>query len=147
MKRLFDEHIVRNTRSLDGAWRIKRDDGNVGITEEWYKCALNGESVTVPSTWNTYGGLLTYEGAVWYEKEFYNVGGTLRLVFEGVMTECDVWLDGEHIGYHYGGFSAFDFIIPDTKTGACRLTLRVCNSFTMSNSVLPVSMISSTITT
>lgn len=129
MKRLFDEHIVRNTRSLDGAWRIKRDDGNVGITEEWYKCALDGESVTVPSTWNTYGGLLTYEGAVWYEKEFYNAGGTLRLVFEGVMTECDVWLDGEHIGYHYGGFSAFDFIIPDTAAGTRRLTLRVDNRF------------------
>ena len=129
MKRLFDEHIVRNTRSLDGTWRFKCDKDDVGVDEVWYKNALDGESVTVPSAWNTYSGLLTYEGAVWYEKEFYNVGGALRLVFEGVMTECDVWLDGEHIGYHYGGFTAFDFIIPDTTAGLCRLTLRVSNSF------------------
>ena len=129
MKRLFDEHVKRSTRSLDGAWKFKCDKEDVGRGEEWFKRELDGESVTVPSVWNTYRGLLTYEGAVWYEKKFYSVGGTLRLVFEGVMTECDVWLDGEHIGYHYGGFSAFDFIIPDTAEGECRLTLRVYNRF------------------
>ena len=129
MKRLFDEHIIRNVRSLDGAWKFKCDKDDVGKEAEWFSHELFGETVTVPSVWNSYKDYLTYEGAFWYEKKFYNHGGTLRLVFEGVMTECDVWLDGEHIGYHYGGFSAFDFIIPDTMAGACRLTLRVCNSF------------------
>lgn len=129
MKRLFDEHIIRKTRTLDGAWKFKTDELDVGLSEKWFSRGLGGESVSVPSVWNTYRGLLAYEGAAWYEKEFYSAGGTLRLVFEGVMTECDVWLDGEHLGYHYGGFSAFDFIIPDTKEGVCRLTLRVDNRF------------------
>ena len=129
MRRLFDEHIIRKTRTLDGAWKFKCDKGDVGKGEEWFSRELGGEAVTVPSVWNSYKDYLTYEGAFWYEKKFYNQGGTLRLVFEGVMTECEAWLDGEYLGYHYGGFSAFDFIIPDTRAGEARLTLRVDNRF------------------
>ena len=45
------------------------------------------------------------------------------------MTECKVWLDGEYLGYHYGGFCQFDFIIPDLKAGVHKLVLKVDNSF------------------
>ena len=129
MPRLFREHIKRNVTSLDGEWRIKMDDDDVGIENKWF-CALpDSEGATVPSVWNTKPGWLTYEGAVWYEKKFYFTGGTMRLLFEAVMTEATVWLDGSELGYHYGGFTAFDFTVYDVEEGYHTLTVRADNRF------------------
>ena len=129
MLRLFDEHIKRPTRSLDGAWKFKVDKENIGVSESWFLGLKEAETVTVPSVWNEKTGLLEYEGACWYEKRFYTEGGTLRFLFGGVMTDAAVWLDGEKIGSHYGGFCAFDIIKQEVSEGFHTLSLRVDNSF------------------
>ena len=129
MARLFDEHKVRQVRSLDGAWKFSTDEENIGIDAEWSKALPSQDTVIVPSVWNTKWGLLEYEGACWYERSFYTDGGTLRFVFGAVMTEARVYLDGEEIGYHYGGFCQFEIIARDVKAGDHTLTLRVDNSF------------------
>ena len=127
--RLFDEHKKRKSASLDGAWRFLTDPRGVG-DEKGYKNGLpEGETVIVPSVWNTESGLLEYEGIAWYEKKFYSEGGCLRFHFGAVMTECQVFLDGELLGSHYGGFCEFDFITPDVERGEHRLTLKVDNRF------------------
>ena len=128
-KRLFDEHRIRKTQSLDGAWKFKTDKDNEGIKGEWFNGIEGGVTVTVPSVWNTQWGLLEYEGAAWYERSFYTNGGTLRFCFGGVMTEAKVWLDGVFLGEHYGGFCEFDFIARNVICGEHRLTIRVDNSF------------------
>lgn len=128
-KRLFDEHRIRKTVSLDGAWKFKTDTENSGLESKWYLGLENAETVTVPSVWNTQLGLLEYEGAAWYERSFYSEGGTLRFCFGGVMTEAAVWLDGVLLGEHYGGFCEFDLIARGVTQGEHRLTLRVDNSF------------------
>ena len=128
MARLFDDHIKRYSRSLNGAWSFKVDAQGVGKDEKWFLGLKNPETVNIPSVWNTELGLLGYEGACWYEKNFY-FDGNLRLHFGAVMTECEVWLDGNYIGNHYGGFCEFSFTIPDVKAGEHRLTLLVNNSF------------------
>lgn len=124
MHRLFTEHIIRNVQSLDGIWKFAIDPEDVGERQNWQQKLPGGEQVTVPSVWNSQLGLLEYEGAAWYEKEFYTQGGCLRLVFDAVMTEADVWLDGKKLGYHYGGFTQFSFIVPDVGPGWHRLTVR-----------------------
>ncbi len=129
MIRLFDEHIKRPVLVLDGAWKFKVDNKAVGVDEGWFSSLSEAETVTVPSVWNEKLGLLEYEGACWYEKQFYTEGGTLRFVFGGVMTDARVWLDGEEIGSHYGGFCAFEIIKRDVKAGYHTLSLRVDNSF------------------
>ena len=111
MQRLFTDHILRKTETLNGTWNFRIDPENRGVEEKWYLGLSDSEPVTVPSVWNTQFGLLTYCGAAWYEKRFHTEGGCLRFCFEGVMTEADVWLDGVHLGYHYGGFCQFDFIV------------------------------------
>jgi beta-glucuronidase len=73
--------------------------------------------------------MLEYEGAVWYEKQFYTEGGTLRFNFGAVMTYAKVYLDGEYLGDHYGGFCRFDFIVRDVTAGAHTLTVKADNSF------------------
>lgn len=128
MARLFDEHIKRAVRSLNGAWLFKTDKDKVGKDEAWYLGLSDAVTVNIPSVWNTELGLLGYEGICWYEKSFY-FEGNLRLNFGAVMTECEVWFDGEYIGNHYGGFSEFSFIIPSVCAGEHRLTLMVDNSF------------------
>ncbi len=127
--RLFDEHKKRKSASLDGAWRFLTDSNYVG-DEKGYKNGLpEGETVIVPSVWNTESGLLEYEGIAWYEKKFYTEGGCLRFHFGAVMTECQVFLDGAPLGEHYGGFCEFDFIVPDVESGDHRLTVKVDNRF------------------
>lgn len=129
MSRLFCEHIKRQVLSLDGAWNFCVDKEDIGIREGWEKGLKDCETVSVPSVWNEEKGLLEYEGAAWYEKKFYSAGGTLRFCFGAVMTEVDVWLDGEKLGYHYGGFTQFDFIVNDVAEGWHTISLRVDNRF------------------
>lgn len=129
MLRMFSEHCIRESISLDGAWRFSTDPSDVGAAEGWYNGLRKYESAIVPSVWNTTLGLLDYEGAAWYERDFYTAGGTLRFCFGAVMTQADVWLDGVRIGSHYGGFCQFSLIVPSVSAGMHKLTVRVDNSF------------------
>ena len=129
MQRLFTDHILRKTETLNGIWDFRVDPENRGVEEKWFLGLKNAEPVTVPSVWNTQMGLLEYCGAAWYEKRFHTQGGCLRFVFEAVMTEADVWLDGVHLGYHYGGFCQFEHIAEEVAPGFHTLSVRVDNHF------------------
>ena len=129
MKRNFDEHVKRYTTPLDGAWKFSTDKHLVGEREKWFIGLPSYETAEVPSVWNEYSGLLDYEGICWYEREFSFGGGTLRLEFGAVMTYAKVWLDGEYLGDHYGGFTQFSFIVPSVEEGKHRLSVRVDNRF------------------
>ncbi len=129
MARLFDEHTVRRVHSLDGAWGFRKDPEDTGIAQGWNQALPIPETVAVPSVWNTKQGELCYEGVAWYEKRFYTEGGTLRFVFGAVMTDATVYLDGEEICRHYGGFCQFDRVVWGVKEGYHTLTVRVDNRF------------------
>lgn len=133
MKRLFNEHIKRQVQFLDGAWRYCIDMDDIGETQNWMFGLSQYKDTIVPSVWNTEIGLSDYEGIVWYEKDFYFSGEACRVVFEAVMTECNVWLDGEYLGYHYGGFCQFDFIVENLKSGLHKLIVKVDNKFTQTS--------------
>ncbi|MBR7132160.1 MAG: beta-glucuronidase [Clostridia bacterium] len=129
MGRLFSEHFKRRVSCLDGAWKNAVDNKNVGLAENWCCGLPKGKTVMVPSVWNTENDMLSYEGKVWYEKQFFTAEKCIRLVFEGVMTEATVWLDGKLLGTHYGGFSSFNFIVGEVASGVHKLVLCVDNSF------------------
>ncbi|MBQ3088113.1 MAG: beta-glucuronidase [Clostridia bacterium] len=129
MPRIFTDRTKRTIISLDGMWFFKTDSDNVGKSQNFQKGFNDGAEIAIPSVWNTEFGLAEYKGAVWYSKDFYFEGGNLRLNFEAVMTYAEVWLDGEFLGDHYGGFTAFDFYVNNVTTGFHNLTLRVDNSF------------------
>ena len=129
MKRLFDEHEIRNTIDLNGNWLFQADPQRVGETEGWCRGLPKGELVTVPSVWNTELRMLNFEGWGWYEKKFKTVGGTLRLEFGSVMTQAHVWLDGNFVGEHYGAFTQFEFIVNNVSAGEHTLVVRADSSF------------------
>ena len=125
MKRSFDAHQKRECALLSGAWKFLTDPSDCGIACGWMNGLPAGDTVQIPSLWNNELGLLQYDGVAWYEKRFYTKGGVLRFVFESVMTDAVVYLDGRRIKSHYGAFGAFDVIVPDVPEGEHLLTVRV----------------------
>ncbi|MEP2237200.1 MAG: glycoside hydrolase family 2 TIM barrel-domain containing protein [Maribacter sp.] len=71
----------------------------------------------VPGDWNTQmDKLYYYEGTLWYKKDF-NFTPTPNqesfLYFEAVNYEAIVYLNGEKIGKHVGGYTPFQFNVTD----------------------------------
>jgi hypothetical protein len=84
------------------------------------------EEVTVPHTWNAKDVLTEgeryYQGVGWYRTSFTlpsNEPATRTFIrFEGASLVTDVFLNGEYIGKHKGGYSAFCFeLTPFIKRG------------------------------
>jgi len=124
----------RKTTSLDGNWQVIVDPYESGFYDYRYKPSANGYfkdakpksksdlieydfdrsgSLKVPGDWNTQADqLFFYEGTVWYKKSFdYERRPNTRLfVYFGAANYfADVYLNGEKIGQHEGGFTPFNF--------------------------------------
>jgi beta-glucuronidase len=115
----------RTTVSLDGAWRAivdPFDNGKGGFFRN-QKPRSKGDLVeysfdaspvlNVPGDWNTQSEqLMFYEGPVWYRREFnyQKRDGKREFVYFGAANyQATVYLNGEKLGEHEGGFTAFDF--------------------------------------
>lgn len=110
MEHIFKEHSARNTESLNGDWEFCVDFNNKGEEQKWYeKFPKNSRNINVPACWNFENDLFAYFGTAWYKKEFYTEECFLLLEFGAVSGLCKVYLDGEYLGQHYGGWTAFDF--------------------------------------
>lgn len=88
--------------------------------------------IMVPGDWNTQSDkLFFYEGSIWYKKDFtfeVKKGEKLFLYFGAVNYFTNVYLNGEEIGTHEGGFTPFSFDITDkVKNGRNFVVLRVNN--------------------
>ncbi|MCZ8517318.1 beta-glucuronidase [Paenibacillus filicis] len=127
MIRTFRQHILRQTRLLDGLWDFVTDPGNVGQTEEWHKNYPSGSrKLVVPSCWNNELGLFEYIGSAWYRTYFDTAKeSNIRLVFEGILHHADVYVDGRHVGYHFGGYTQFSALLPHLAQGHHELIVRV----------------------
>lgn len=130
----------RSTTSLDGQWQVIMDPYDVGAFDyrgqplknngafyKNYKPQSKSEFVeydfdtsgylNVPGDWNTQReSLLFYEGSVWYKQSFdYAKSPKKRLFlhFGAANYLTSVYLNGEELGQHEGGFTPFDFEITD----------------------------------
>ncbi|MGC4050155.1 MAG: glycoside hydrolase family 2 TIM barrel-domain containing protein [Paludibaculum sp.] len=126
----------RRTTSLNGKWRTIVDpyengyfDFRMQLSREGYFLNLkpkdkadrveydfdSSETLNVPGDWNSQrDSLFFYEGTVWYKKSFdYQLkpGTRVFLHFGGANYETIVFLNGERLGAHVGGFTPFDFEI------------------------------------
>jgi beta-glucuronidase len=126
----------RKTVSLDGQWQTIVDPYESGYYNYRYQPSDNGyfknakpksktdlieydfdssATLNVPGDWNTQSDqLFFYEGTVWYKKSFdYQRKPDTRLfVYFGAANYfADVYLNGEKIGQHEGGFTPFNFEI------------------------------------
>jgi len=88
--------------------------------------------MVIPSDWNTKNGqLFFYEGSVWFKKDFNyakKAGQKTFVYFGAVNYDAKVYLNGEKIGEHIGGFTPFNFDITNkVKDGDNFLIVRVNN--------------------
>jgi len=126
----------RKTLSLDGQWQAIVDPYESGFYNYRYQPSDNGyfknakpksksdlieydfdnsDSLKVPGDWNTQSEqLFFYEGTIWYKKSFdYQRRPNTRLFvyFGAANYQADVYLNGQKIGQHTGGFTPFNFEI------------------------------------
>lgn len=118
---------------LDGAWHFKFDDEEIGILKKWYEGLNDYLEIKVPFTYETsLSGINDHEhhNVVWYERQIELLKEeNYVLNFEGVDYFCQVWLNGQLIGTHKGGYERFSFDIGAyTKLGMNTLTIRVEDS-------------------
>ena len=75
------------------------------------------DEILVPSDWNTQKPeLIYYEGSAWYRTTFdYDLPSNKRLVlyFGGANYQTDVYLNGQKVGMHLGGYDPFNFDITE----------------------------------
>lgn len=86
----------------------------------------------VPGDWNTQmDKLYYYEGTVWYKKDFQYTrkkDELAYLYFEAVNYEAIVYVNGERIGNHVGGYTPFQFEVTDKlKEGNNFVVVKVDN--------------------
>ena len=89
--------------------------------------------LNVPGDWNTQrDSLLFYEGSVWYKRSFNYSKGTKKRTFVhfgAANYMAYVYLNGEELGQHEGGFTPFTFEITDrVRAEGNFLVLRVNNT-------------------
>ncbi len=117
--------------SLNGSWRAIVDPFDNGWSGSFYRDKKPTDKrslveysfdaspvLNVPGDWNTQREpLMFYEGTVWYRREFlYHKREHTRAFvhFGAVNYEASVYLNGENIGNHQGGFTAFNFEVSST---------------------------------
>jgi len=86
--------------------------------------------IDLPGAWNsTQTELRYYDGLVWYRRHFNNQsaeGERAFLHFDGANYKVAVYVNGELVGAHEGGFTAFNFEITQTlRSGDNQITIGV----------------------
>ena len=143
----------RDTRSLNGKWHYIIDPFDNGYFDYRLRVNPNGFGknyqaknkselveynfktsplMQVPGDWNTQREqLFFYEGSIWFQRDFNYTpkpGTKVFLYFGAVNYLCNVYVNGQNVGMHEGGFTPFNFDVTDKlKSGNNFVVLRVNN--------------------
>ena len=101
---------------LSGEYRFAADADGAGEDEGWTAPNFDDSgwtAVTVPHTWGVMQDHSEYDGLAWYRRTFTLPAEAqdahLRLRFEAVFYLARVWLNGQYLGEHEGGYTPFEF--------------------------------------
>ena len=127
--------FVRDTfYNLNGVWQFAFDDDDEGIKKEWFK--NNYElpmNINVPFCYQCEMsgiGDTTIHPVLWYRRSFEIPDNmqkkNILLRFGAVDDTCSVFVNGQMVGMHEGGYTPFEFdITPYLHEGTNDLCLRV----------------------
>jgi len=135
--RLFRTTSTRTQISLGGFWDFVTDAKGTGETLMYFERFPDPETALwVPGTWNAIARYWQYQGAAWFRRTFVVPrDGNVHFRFGGVFYRSKVWLDGNCIGEHEGGYTPFDFTVAGVKKGQHSVVVLVDN--TLNDETLP----------
>ncbi len=142
--RASDDTTAVRRVSLNGEWKFAADYQNVGDTSAWFAPDYGDgvwDRVGVPHTWSHDPRFVGFVGAGWYRHRFTAPAAAadrhVRLTFGAVFARARVWLNGELLGRHEGGYTPFEFdVTARLKPGATNL-LVVCADNRWDNTTIP----------
>jgi beta-glucuronidase len=106
----------RAAKDPDAYWNTDRPKNKMDKKEHGYSSKY---VLRVPGDWNSQDAkFLYYEGTIWYKRSFdfkkTNASDKVFLYFGAVNYRADVYLNGKKLGMHKGGFTPFNFEVPDS---------------------------------
>ncbi len=131
----------RPVQMLNGSWHMRLDPDDTGEGLHWEKLKKAGKEwkpIDIPSTFNAaLSEDPNYQGPAWFFIKFVpglkcDDGHWLRLCLEGILMRSRVWLNGELISEHEGGWTPqYADISACVKSGARNtLVIRADNRLT-----------------
>ncbi len=130
-----------NWQNLNGEWDFSFDPGDRGLSESWHERDSLPDKITVPfPVESELSGVAEKRPpeVMWYLRRFDldpslewpgKTPGRLYVNFGAVDYEATVWLNGEKLGGHIGGYTPFSFDISGSvKPAGNVLALRVKDS-------------------
>ncbi len=118
--RLFENHKIRYNIPVPALWNFSVLDENDNVNETL--------KMLVPGCWESKPELSSYKGKGLYSIDL-EFGGSVRLVFKGVSHTANVYVDGEHVAYHYNAYTEFDVVLKDMEYGIHNIEVKVDNTF------------------
>lgn len=131
------ENEIRQVKVLNGIWKFRKENRHgQGMDEKWYESPLEDSILMpVPASYNditTDKSLRDHIGWVWYEREFSVptdwVDKRLMLRFGSVTHHAIVYINGQRVTCHKGGFLPFEAEVNSyVNPGKNRVTVAVSN--------------------
>ena len=122
---------MRNITILKDGWKFIKADVSL---EQAIDSAGQGESVSLPHTWNALdgqdGGNDYHRGRCWYLRELTGeelAGECVYLEINGAAMSAEVYFNGKCLARHAGGYSAFRVELTDSRTDKNMLAIAVSN--------------------
>lgn len=133
-----------NAIPLHGEWWFLLDPAGLGIANQWYRDGIAQESrqdkVTVPHCFSTDPRYDFYTGTAWYRKTFAwkpVSGKRVILHFDGAYYKTNVWLNGQKVGEHEGGYTPFSFDVTEQLKDGNNLLVVAVNNDTWKTNTIP----------
>jgi len=135
--RLFRTTSTRTQIQLGGFWDFLTDPDAKGESNRYFASFPTPETrMWIPGTWNSHARYWHYEGPAWLRRKFeVPADGRLRLYFSGVFYLSKIWLDGQYIGEHEGGYTPFSFVVDKVEKGEHEIVVFADNR--LSDETLP----------
>jgi len=115
---------------LNGEWGFERDPGDSGRERGLVDAEL-AETITVPfcpESELSGIGCVDFMNAVWYRRRITVppewAGSRVLLHFQAVDHDATVWVDGEVVGSHRGGWTPFAFDLTERAAPGSAITVR-----------------------
>ncbi|MGB4405476.1 MAG: sugar-binding domain-containing protein [Sphaerochaeta sp.] len=105
---------------MNGQWNFAFDDEDCGTSKQWYLHGKFNTIILVPFVYQSKKSQIhdtTYHPVQWYSRKFSitssESGAKQHLCFGAVDFRADIWINGQYVGNHSGGYTPFSFEITD----------------------------------